>query len=187
VDTQSHQKYFKDEFGATNVESIYVGCNKKLFRPLGNPDKGDKYTVLWYGSANPLQGVDVILRAAKLLKDQDVIFKIIGPVRKKHLNLINELMLPNVEFIDYVPYERLPEVINQSDLCLGGHFSDKNKALRVIPCKTYQFLECGKPTIVADNPANKELFCEGSLVHFVRPNCSAALAEKIMEIYKSGK
>lgn len=187
VDTQAHQKYFVDEFGANNVEYIYVESDKTLFKPSEVKPDNINYKVLWYGSANPLQGVDVILHAAKLLESKNIVFQIIGPVRKRYHKLIKDLKLSNTEFIDFIPYENLPEIINNANLCLGGHFSKKDKACRVIPCKIYQFLDCGKPTVAGDNPANRELFFEGSLVYFVKQNDPSALAKTIMEIQQSGK
>ena len=83
-----------------------------------------------------------------------------------------------------VPHSKLPSEINKSTICLGGHFSEKGKAKRVVAGKTFQFLSCNKPTIVGDNPANRELFIEKGLIHYVRINDEKALSEKIFEVLK---
>jgi glycosyltransferase involved in cell wall biosynthesis len=180
VDTRAHKEYFEQQFGACNVDYLYVGCNEQMFRPLHVERDPRTFTVFWYGMANPLQGVDVILKAAKRLEREEIAFRLAGPVSRRYMTLLRELNLRNVELIDFVPYEQLPVEINRADLCLGGHFSSKDKAGRVIAGKTYQFLACGRPTIVGDNPANRELLSEGGLVHFVRVNDPEALAHKIM-------
>lgn len=183
VDTKAHKEYFERQFKVSNVDYLYVGCNEQLFRPEAVEKKNDKFVVFWYGYANPLQGVDVVLRAAKLLEDQDEIaFKVVGPVRKKYQGLIKSLALKNVELTDFVAYETLAEEINKADVCLGGHFSHRQKASMVIAGKTFQFLACGRPTILSDNPANRELFQEAGLVHFVRANDEKSLADKILEL-----
>lgn len=185
VDTKAHQKYFMEEFNVSNVEYLYIGCNRSIFKELKCKNTSDQYQVLWYGSANPTQGVDVILKAAKLLEDENIYFTLIGPVKKKYAEIIDEINPLNVEYINYVAYNCLPEIINKSDLCLGGHFSNKNKASRVIPCKTYQSLACNVSTVVADNIANRELFLEKDLVHFVKPGDPTNLASKILELSKN--
>ena len=182
VDTETHKNYFEKEFEAHNVEYIYVGCNKDLFKPLEVEKDSSEFLVLWYGYANPLQGVDVILRSAKLLEEKRVFFRLVGPIRKKYSRLIMDLQLKNAEFVDFIPYEKLPVEINKSDVCLGGHFSDRSKAARVIAGKTFQFIACGKPTIVGDNPANRELFKDNRSIKFVKMNDPHDLANKILEV-----
>jgi len=187
VDTKAHKEYYELEFGVSNVDYVYVGCNEELFRPMGVERRGEKFVVFWYGYANPLQGVDVVLRAAKLLEDEEgVVFKLVGPVRKKYPKLIESLGLKNMEFVDFVAYEKLAEEINKADVCLGGHFSDRQKAGRVIAGKIFQFLACERQTILADNAANRELFEESGPVHFVKANDAQALADKILELRKMG-
>ncbi len=182
VDTETHKNYFEKEFRANNVDYIYVGCNKDLFKPMEVEKDRYKFLVLWYGYANPLQGADVILRSAKLLENRGIFFRLVGPVRDKYPQLIMDLQPKNVEFVDFISYEKLPVEINKSDVCLGGHFSDRGKATRVIAGKTFQFIACGKPTIVGDNPANRELFEDNQLVKFVKMNDPHDLANKILEV-----
>jgi len=182
VDTKVHKEFFEEQFGAENVDYLYVGCNERLFRPLEIDKRQSEFTVFWYGYANPLQGVDVVLKAAKLLENEKIAFRLAGPVRKKYSELTDSLNIKNVEFIDFIPYERLPEEISKADVCLGGHFSNRDKAKRVIAGKTFQFLACRRQTIVTDNAANRELFKEGSLAHFVKMNSPEELADKILEL-----
>jgi len=182
VDTQTHKEYFEREFDACNVDYLYLGCNEELFKPVSVERRSDLFTVFWYGTANPLQGVDVLLKAAKLLEDKAVTFRLVGPVKQKYGKLLTQLDIKNADLIDSVPYEKLPMEINKADVCLGGHFSAKDKAKRVIAGKTFQFLSCGRPTIVGDSPANRELLMEHDLVHFVAMNNPDALAAKIMEV-----
>lgn len=187
VDTKTHKNYFEEEFEAHNVDYLYVGCNRNLFKPMNVERDTSKFVVFWYGAANPLQGVDVILRSGKLLEDSGAFFRLVGPVRTKYSQLIRALQLKNVEFVDFIPYERLPFEINRADVCLGGHFSDRDKAMRVIAGKTFQFLACEKPTVVGDNPANKELFKDKALVKFVKMNNPDDLADKILEFKEHEK
>lgn len=185
VDTKAHQDYYKKQFNVSNVDYLYVGCNENLFKKI-NVKRPQRGIVFWYGHANPLQGVDVILKTASLTKNKNVLFRLVGPIRKKYADLIKKLNLNNVEFVDFIPYKELPVEINRSHICLGGHFSNIDKAKRVIAGKTYQFLACDKVTIVGDNPANRELFKESSKLKFVEMNSPASLAKKILEVIDHG-
>lgn len=187
VDTKEHKDYFEKEFDVNNIDYLYVGCNEDLFKPIETKKRESTFVVFWYGSANPLQGVNTILKSANLLeKNKNVQFRLVGPIREKYSKLIKNLKLGNIEFIDFIPYDKLPVEINKADLCLGGHFSNKDKAKRVIPGKTFQFISCNKPTIVADNPANRELFRETRHLSFIEPGSPEKLASKILEI-KNGR
>lgn len=187
VDTRTHCEYFTSEFKAKNVSYLYLEPNRDLFKPVVETEKKkNKWTVFWYGKCWPLQGVEVIMKAAKILESQpEIIFRLVGPVRKKYKNLSANLNSGNVEFIDYVPYESLPSEIAKADICLGGHFSDIPKAKRVIPGKAFQFIACGRKTILGDNPANKELFGESENIYYVRMNSEKELAKIIFEIKKN--
>jgi len=183
VDTQAHQNFFQKICQYDNIDYLYVGCNRKVFAPPENRSDENTTTVFWYGAVNPLQGVDIILRAAKLLEaEQNIRFKIVGPVRTRLGWLVKELSSRNIEFADFMPYKKLPEEIGRADIFLGGHFSDIDKARRVIAGKTFQALCCKTITIVGDNPANRELFNDTGLVTFVKMNDPVALASKIKTI-----
>src|SRR3989339_227491 len=161
VDTRAHARSFRDTFGCRNVETLYVDCNRSLFRRQ-EPKKGGKTVVLWYGSCLPVQGVEKILRWAKSLESRsDFLFRFIGPVERTYRKLMTELALMNVECIPWVPYEDLPQIIASADICLGGPFGDCPKASRVIAGKTYQMLACCDRVIVADTEANREIFGKG--------------------------
>lgn len=183
VDTKTHYDYFRKEFNARNMSYFYLECNKELFKPVKLKETQDKFIVFWYGKCWPCQGVEVILKAAKILEDDpEVIFRLIGPVRKKCGSLVKDLNSRNVEFIDNVPYERLSLEIAKADLCLGGHFSNISKAERVIAGKAFQFAACRKKIILGDNPANREIFNETEDICFVRMNSEEELAKTISKI-----
>lgn len=183
VDTKAHKNYYMDQFNISNVDYLYLGCNENLFKKI-KVEGQKKEIVFWYGHANPLQGVEVILKAANLIKRSNIIFRLVGPIRKKYNSLIKKIKNSNIEFVDFIPYTQLPSEINKSKICLGGHFSNIDKAKRVIAGKTYQFLACDKITIVGDNSANRELFKESSKLKFVDMNSPQALANKILRVLK---
>jgi glycosyltransferase involved in cell wall biosynthesis len=188
VDTFAHAKYFEQTFGIprSRIHVLYAGCDDHLFKPV-KVSPPDEPIVLFYGSYLPLHGVDIILRAAGQMTDERVRFVLIGRGQEYRTTraLALELELSNAKFANPVPLESLPGIIAQSTICLGGHFGHSEKASRVIAGKTFQCLAVEKPTIVGDNPANRELFTHGKDVWMCPMADPTALANAIRHLLDS--
>lgn len=187
TDTKADARYFIDEFQSdkSKFETLYLEADKTIYYPREQhkrEDLKDKFVVLYFGSILPLQGVDVVLGAVKLLKDEkDIYFQIIGPIPEKYSKPIQD----NVEYIDWLSQEDLAEHIANADLCLAGHFSgDIDKAKRTIPGKAYIYAAMGKKMVLGDNEANRELFCESIGIRFVLMGNTKRLKNCIEEIMK---
>lgn len=190
LDTQTHADYFQRTFSVpeANLQSLFVGCDEHIFYP--RQSQITTPLVLYYGSFLPLQGIDVIVRAAKLLEGRsNVAFRIIGTgIEAAHIRaLVIELGVRNITFLPPVLLEQLPEHIKEATICLGGHFGSSAKAARVIAGKTFQCIAMGKPTIVGDNVANRELLRHGHDAWFCRMNDPEALAEAILHLISDPK
>ncbi|WP_340817892.1 glycosyltransferase family 4 protein [Methanolobus sp. WCC4] len=189
LDTNAHIDYFIDTFGLSKnkFQRIFVGANEEIFYPRQIENDSDKFIVFYYGTFLPLQGIEYLVRAAKLLENEDDIKFIVvgsGMETDKIIRLSNELQNKNIEFIDWIPYQELPLKIAEADVCLGGHFSNVDKAKRVIAGKTFQFIAMKKPVIVGDNPANWEIFEHGIDAFFVEMASAEALADAILVLKK---
>ena len=182
-DTKAHGGYFCKEFGfpAVKMSVLYLEADRSIYYPREAPANKD-FTVLYFGSVLPLQGVSVILKAIDLLKDEKGLrFVFVGPLGKKNARTGENI----TEYINWLPQEELAEKIAGADLCLAGHFDGSiMKAKRTIAGKTYIYRAMGKPVILGDNPANHELYSasdEG--VYF----CEMGSPEKLAELIKSIK
>ncbi len=143
-----------------------------------------KLRVLFYGKFTPLHGIDTILKAAKLLEDRkDVRFEIIGSGQLSagiH-DLAGKLGLRNVDFVPWVPFERLPERISASDIFLGI-FGDTTKAARVIPNKVFQGMAMGAAIVTRDSQAIRRVLDDGDSALLVPPADPAALAGAVLRL-----
>lgn len=187
MDTQANIDYFGAQFGLPpeRFTRIYIGADERLFFPQPQTGGSDRCVILFHGSYLPLHGIDVILHAAATLNDrEDIGFRLVGKGMgyERITALAGELGLRNVEFVDFVPLEKLPDVIASADICLGGHFGTSDKALRVIAGKTFQDLAMGKATIVGDTRANRELLTHAADAWFVPPSDPKALAAAIAQL-----
>lgn len=170
-DTNEHINYASRKFGIpeNKFRRIFVGTDEKIFYPR-KKQPNSVFTVHFHGSFIPLQGVDCIVRAAKLLEKEEIKFNILGSGQTypEVKNLTSKLEVKNVDFISRVEYAKLPEYINQGGICLGI-FGQTSKVKRVIPNKVYEYAAMRKPIITADTPAIRELFDETD-IFLVRPN-----------------
>jgi len=187
TDTAADAAYFHDSFSVPydKITPVYVGCDERLFFPRPPAALREGCEVFYYGAFLPLHGALTILRAAELLLDQPAIHFTVGgdgPGLRQAQQLAASLELHNVDFVGWIPTERLPDHIAAADICLGGHFSTIAKAIRVIATKTFQFVAMGKPTIVGDNAATRELFVPGEDVLAVPMGDPAALAGAVLTL-----
>lgn len=163
VDTQQHADYYIQRFNAdsSKICVIPVGASAEWFAEptITRTEPGIK--ILFYGTYIPLHGVNVILRAADILRVNDQLhFELIGKGQtyKQMVTLAtDELRLSNVRFAQPVPYEELPRRVASADICLGI-FGKTDKAARVVPNKVYQTLAIARPLITADTPAIRSVF-----------------------------
>ena len=182
VDTKADADFFAEEFHASRdkMEVLYLEADTKIYQPDKYKATATKnnFSVLYFGSILPLQGIDVILEAQRLLKEEkNISFTMIGPVDEKK---VKKEDYPNTTFYEWLSQEELAEKIAQADLCLAGHFHGTiGKASRTIPGKAYIYEAMGKRMILGDNAANHELFIEDEKHTFVKMGDAQALAEKI--------
>jgi len=193
LDTYSHIDYFVKEFNIDRSKFIrvLVGANEELLKSgivnnsdlieKINRDNEGKFIVNFHGKFIPLQGVEFIMEAAKILEDEkDIIFNIIGSGQTYNevRTLAKKLNLPNVTFFDRVSYDKIPAYLSSSDVSLGI-FGITDKAYRVIANKIYESLALGVPVITADTPASRETFTDGENVIFCQSGSGKDLALKI--------
>lgn len=184
-DTYEHIKYVSKEFGVKieKFRRIFVGADTTVFYPRENKTRDGKFQVLFYGTYIPLQGIEYIVQAAKLLENhKDIIFEIIGDgqEKKRIMNLAKFTNTQNINFVGSVSLKELPEKISGADVCLGifGH-TDKTK--RVIPNKVYECVAMGKPVITAGTLAIYELFDDNEMF-LVGPANPEKIAEAILAV-----
>ena len=183
LDTDEHIKYFVKTFRIKKekFKRIFVGSDDSIFYPRVHKKETDNSLVHFHGKYIPLQGIEYIVEAAKLLESENVQFNLIGKGQTYSMavDLTKKLNVKNINFINPIAPGKLVKYIAQADVCLGI-FGETQKATRVVPNKAYEAIAIKKPLITADTPAVRELFKN-------RENCllcniadSKDLAQKIL-------
>lgn len=197
LDTNHHIDYFVKKFRARKDKfiRILVGANEELLKSYLSKESNsvgldnNHFLVSFHGKYIPLQGVEYIIQAAKILeKYPDIKFKLIGKGQtyQKVRDLSKKINTVNINFIDRVPYKDIPKLISSAHISLGI-FGNSDKALRVIPNKIYEAMALAKPIITGDTPGIKELFEDRKNIVLCRPADEKDLAEKILVLYKDRK
>jgi len=187
LDTDSHIDYFVKTFNLPKEKfiRIFVGSNNSIFYPMPYiKRKKHKFLVHFHGYLVPFHGAEYIIRAAKILEKEDIVFQFITRFDLKFYELqklVKQLNVSNINFIETVPYEKLPEYINRADVCLGV-FGLTPKIYKVIPNKIFEALACRKALITARTPAIKELLTDRKNCLLTKPGDPWDLADKILEL-----
>lgn len=186
TDTLQHAKYFSKEFGipSEKISVIYIGADDDIFYPKeAKKQNNNKFIVEFHGSFVPLQGVQYIIEAAKILEKENVLFKIIGKGQtyKDILKMSKKLHVKNVLFLGWINYNEIPDFIAESDVCLGI-FGDTEKAKRVIPNKAFEILAMKRPLITGDSPAVREILINRKNALLCEMANPESLAEAIMTL-----
>ena len=155
TDTILHQQFIAERFAVREekIDVVYVGAVEPQEEPPAHGGGAEQpLSVLFYGTFLPLHGMDVLLRACKLVESMPVEFRIIGGKGKalaRFQQLLSELNPGNVVHDTWVDFDELQsELIPNADLCLGGPFGGTPQARRVITGKTFQFLAQSKATVI---------------------------------------
>jgi len=188
LDTNAHIDFFVEEFDLPRerFRRIFVGADSNVFYPRDIKKNTDKFLIHFHGNYIPLQGVEYIIRAAKLLEKENIMFNMIGRGQdyKKSRKLAEKLQVKNINFIDRIPYEELPNYINMADVSLGI-FGNTLKTELVIPNKMFEAIACAKPVITSDTRAVKELFFDRENALFCSKANPIDLADKILELKRN--
>lgn len=185
IDTKAHGNYYKALYGLKPNKTVlvYVGSDPDYFHPRKLKEETD---VLFYGSYQPLQGTDVIIRAAAKLPE--VKFKMIGEgqERKSAEYLAKILKLKNVEFVNWLSLENLALEISKAKICLGI-FGKSQKAEVIIPNKVFDAMSSARTVITSDTKAIKELTdLYSDCIALVESNNPLKLAKQISNLLQNG-
>lgn len=190
LDTEDHVEYFVDEFSLPRERFgvVPIGADERIFHPAhisGMPLRPPQpFMVEFHGTYIPLQGIEFILRAAKVLEGEQIQFILIGDgqERKRMQQLAAHLGLRNAVFRDAVPAHEVPRYIAAADCCLGI-FGITGKAQRVLANKCYEVLAMGKPLITGRTPCTERMIKQGAML--VECGDAKAIAHAILTLKRN--
>lgn len=160
----------------------WIGVDEDNFFFDISTQKFSKFTVMFRGALMPEAGAEYVVRAAKILEQEDINFIMLsgGLLLDKIKKLIEETGLNNLELKpDFLPYEELKTLMQKCHLSLG-QLSDHERLKRTVPHKVYESLAMKLPYLTAANTGILELLKEGETCIACKAADAGSLAGKIL-------
>jgi glycosyltransferase involved in cell wall biosynthesis len=184
VDTPQNARFYADLFALPPARFVPVplATNETAYRPMPIPPAQGPARVLFIGTLVPLQGIETIGHAIRLLSHRpDVQFTILGDGQDAPRLEASLGGMANVTWVRrWHSAEELAGAIAASDLCLGI-FGGTDKAQRVCPYKLYAYAAVGRAAITGDTAWLRSVVASGidPPFHPVAVDDPAALAGAI--------
>ncbi|MEK7208981.1 MAG: glycosyltransferase family 4 protein [Patescibacteria group bacterium] len=184
VESVAQKKFLHHHFGVAErkIAVLFAGADDAVFHPDPAVPKTDALTALFRGWLVSATGVEQVLAAAKLLRNEEINFLLIGrgPLLAKVRQIIADDHLTRVKLItEFLPETELRRQMSSAHVALG-QFSAHPRLERTIQNKTFEALALGLPYITRDSPSNRELLTDGENCLFVQPANPVDLAAKIL-------
>ena len=186
VETEAQKQFFVKKFfvNPNKIAVVYTGADDSLFYPDPSIKKRYKFTAVFRGRFLPEAGVDVIIKATKILENNGVNFLIIGSglLDKEISSLISAIKPKNLSVESrHLSFDEMRNLILSCHINLG-QFSNHERLERTIPHKAFESLALGLPYITARSKGISEILKDGMNCLMVNPDDPKDLAEKILYI-----
>jgi len=147
----------------------------------------NKFVVSYVGTHGMAHLLQIVLKAANLLKmEKQIIFLLVGDGAERD-NLVKEkevLGLENVLMLPQQPKEKIPEFLAASDACMILlKKSDLFKT--VIPSKIFETMAMERPIILGVEGESKEIIEKAKSGLCIEPENHQQLAEAVLRLYNN--
>jgi glycosyltransferase involved in cell wall biosynthesis len=167
------------------VQGLIDGVDTDLFRPFPRDEAKrvldlphGSSTVVFLGVLNRYQGIDLLLEVINILKGRGNAphFLIMGFPEDKYRKRAESLGIGElVTFTGRVDYHKTPLSISAGDIAVSPKIS-----LTEANGKLYNYMACGLPAVVFDNPVNREILGDAGV--YACPEDPVDFADRIEEL-----
>lgn len=188
ADTQLQKHYLMEVFNVPEekLRVLAIGADDVYYEYTPYRNSSKKIEVTYYGLYSPIHGVEHIIEAARLLRDNsDIHFSMVGQGHtfKENYNRAQKLKLKNITFYNDIPLAEHPAKIKKADIFFG-FLTSHPTVQRVIPNKIYQGLALGKVVMSSDAPVTRAQFVHKDTIYLVAPDNPAKIVEALIELQK---
>jgi glycosyltransferase involved in cell wall biosynthesis len=189
------------------VVRVSWGANIERFRP-DVPTSGlreqlgyvpSDFLLVYTGAFYHWHGLDILVRAVAELDRQaragalKLLLVGDGQMRQEIEELTDELRIRHrVQFAGVVPYVEVPRYVAIADACTAVYDPSRNATLAqhgmfFDPLKIFEYLACGKPTLMLDTENMRAIFEQDRHAHLVKTGSVPALVDAIERLMTDGE
>ncbi|HZQ66946.1 MAG TPA: glycosyltransferase family 4 protein [Terriglobales bacterium] len=161
--------------------------NLEIFRPPTSGKRDDRFLLMYPGSLNSHQGVDIAIRAFAQVCDKiaNAEFHIYGegPARPALERLVQDLGLQEkVRIENYRPTHEIAGLMGAADLAVVPKRASSSFGNEAASTKVQEFMAVGVPVVVSRTKIDS-LYFDQSMVRFFESENVNALADAIVELH----
>jgi len=152
VSSKTFKKHISEMCSVKEADIIYLPqYAEDVFKPV-SAEKNETVNLTFAGNIGSAQDVKTIIKAAVLLKDENICFHIVGDGSELEnvRSFAKNQKADNVKFYGRRPIEEMPEFYGMSDAMLVT-LSDDSVLSMTLPGKVQSYMAAGKPIIGAIN------------------------------------
>jgi glycosyltransferase involved in cell wall biosynthesis len=180
-------------FESSKVHLITNGVDTEFFKKENRDDEfrkeigvEGKFAVCYAGIHGLAQGLEVVINAAEILRDEeDIQFVFIGdgPEKQKLINMKEEKKLTNVTFLPVKSKPEMPRIIASMDASLIP-LKKLDLFKGALPSKMFEALSSELPIILAVEGEAAELINNAKAGIVVEPENEKEIAEAVLKLSK---
>ena len=168
------------------AEDFYKPMEREIIPEIPNDSS---FKIIFTGNIGQAQGLDVLPKTAKLLKEENIKFIIVGDGRNRE-NFLKQLQRDCIEhmfvMIEKQPAERIPKLLACCDAAFIS-FMDNKLFTKTIPAKLQSYMACGMPIIASAAGETEQIINKAKCGVCGQIGNAEQLYEKIMIISKKNK
>jgi glycosyltransferase involved in cell wall biosynthesis len=146
----------------------------------------DRPLIVYTGQLRPEKGVEVLVRAAAMLKDAEVL--IVGGAAsdcERLQQLISKVESANTRMVGFVPPSDTALYLKAANILVLPHSAKfAHSAYYTSPLKLFEYMAAGVPIVASSLPSVREILRHGENAWLVQPDDSLALARGIQWLLK---
>lgn len=181
-------------FDKNKVHLITNGVDTEFFKKENRDEKlreewgiKDKFAVCYAGIHGLAQGLEVIIDAAELLKEEkDIQFVFIGdgPEKSKLMDMVKEKELNNVSFQPVQLKPNMPRIIASMDATVVP-LKKLDLFKGALPSKMFEALSSELPIVLAVEGEAEKLINDARAGITVEPENAKEIADAVLKLYKN--